>query len=210
MGKGRFDRVDKKKGFPKFLIVLAVVLIVCIGLVLYTKNKNSQKKDEGGKVTTVTQSELMDVIKKSDLYTAEYPYNSYTVATGTDGKPDYYVAYKGTVKAGFDVNDVQVQVNNDQNLIVITLPEISVKEINVDPDIETIDMRKHGSQETEAEEAYNLAVADLKKKASDNPDILSAATDNAKMVEKQLVEPWVNQVDSSHQYTVEVRTMEGR
>ena len=160
---------------------------------------------EEGKVTTVTETELVEVVKTSKLYTAEYPYNGYCEVKNDEGETKYYVAYEGKVKAGIDVSKIIVSLDEETNTIKIMLPEVEVENPTVDAGtLEYIFMDKKYDTETVAQEAYKMALADLESKVQDDENIINAATDSAKTAEKAFVEPWVNQADSSKIYTVKV------
>ncbi len=159
---------------------------------------------EDAKVVTITESELEKVVREGTLYTAEYPYNSYVTASDDKGEIKYYAAYNGTVKAGFDTKQVEVSLDAEKNLITVHLPEIQV-DATVDPgSMEFIFQNDKYNTDTVASEAYSLAEADLAEKAKQDDEILQAATNNAKAVEKEFIEPWVNQVSPDTQYRVEV------
>ena len=55
-------------------------------------------------------------------------------------------------------------------------------------------------------ESFTASVTDLKKReiTGEFDNIYYAAIQNAKIAEKALVEPWVNQVDPETKYTIKV------
>lgn len=196
---------EKKSHAGGLIAILIVAALVAGVMVLCHIGVISNPFDnKPGPVITITESELLEVIKESELYTAEYPCNRYTEVFDEKGNRKYYVAYEGTVKAGFDVNDVTVKLNEDDLTIVIQLPEITVKSVKVDVgSLDFIFEKEKYDTETVSSEAYSKAVEDLTDKASKDEDILKTATENAKNVEKALVEPWVNQV-SGQKYKIKV------
>lgn len=203
------ENKKKHKHIPIRGIVLVVVIIIIAVIFIPWPGKkgglDSLFQNKEGVVTTITESTLEKVIKESTLYTAEYPYNSYATVKDADGNDEYYVAYKGTVRAGFDVQKVTVSLDEQRSRITIRLPEISVTDINVDSgSLDYIFNNQKYNTETVSGEAYNAAYSDLAKKAAQDQDIIAAATDNAKMIEKELVEPWVNQADPDKQYDIKV------
>ncbi|MBQ6555355.1 MAG: hypothetical protein IJL89_08990, partial [Firmicutes bacterium] len=98
---------ENKKELPfkvKLIITLFVIGILFFSYLTYSSLKMLSSDGWGknasqnindlifggeGKVTTVTQVELENVIKTAKLYTAEYPYNGYAVVRGDSGRPRY-------------------------------------------------------------------------------------------------------------------------
>ena len=213
----------KHVGFKKFIrfIILACILfvLVCAGMYYFpiimqqSAEKTAEVVEdviigEEGKVTTITESNLSDVIKTSKLYTAAYPYNGYCAVYNEDSdkkEVKYYVSYEGTVKAGIDVSKIEVELDEKTNTITIKLPEVTVEKPTIDAGkLEYIFEKKKYNTETVAQEAYKKALEDLEQKVASDDNIVISATESAKAAEKALVEPWVNQVSSEEQYTVKV------
>lgn len=159
-----------------------------------------------GIVTTVTKSSIEKVVHSGKLYTAEYPYNGIAaVYDSNDGTLKYHVAYEGTVKAGIDVSQIEVSLDEDTNTIIIYLPKVQVDDPIVEVStLEYIFEDSKYNTETVAQEAYKAAIANLKRRVSDDPQIEKRAVEAAKMTEWALVDPWVNQVDGDVKYTVKV------
>lgn len=208
----------KRKGIVAICIIVAV-----IGLCVFFYLKGKQDKDKNlissavdsveeavlgqdGKVYTVTETSLEEVVTTGKLYTAEYPYNGYTAVydeEAGDGTIKYYVAYRGMVKAGIDVSKIQVTLEKDSNRIIVRLPEVEIEEPVVDSGrMQYIFTKKKYETETVTQEAYKKAIEDLKEKVNADDSIVATATESAKAAEKALIEPWVNQVDSDRQYEV--------
>lgn len=200
------SKKHEKKHGKLIGFIIALVVLCGVFYIAYNDLKKIIPTPKPGPVYTVTESELVKVLKESQLHTAEYPYNSYVEIKDDSGKNTaYYVAYNGTVRAGFDVTDVSVSLSDDNSTITIQLPKISITDVTVDEgSLEYIFVDNKYNTETVASEAYKAACEDLQKKADADTDIIDVATENAKAIEKELVEPWVNQVDKDHQYTVNV------
>lgn len=201
------------------LILIGIVVILVIGVVIGIRfrAKTSVGEELGaavgdllhseeGKVTTVTRSSIEKVVHDSKLYTAEYPYNGIAAVYDTDtGALKYHVAYEGTVKAGINVSKIWVSLDEDTHTIAIYLPQVQVEEAVVNAGtLEYIFEDPKYNTETVAQEAYKAAIAHLQRRVKDDSKIIEIATDNAKLVERALVEPWVNQVSDDTQYTVRV------
>lgn len=190
-----------------FAIILCAVLFFIIKLISFIPDLYNEKiKGKEGRVTTITTSDLEKVIKKSQIYTAEYPYNGYTAVLDEDRNVKYYVAYEGTVKAGLDISKIVVtEKNEDTGIITIQLPEVQIEKPVVNAGtMEFIFKEKKYETETVAEEAYRNAEMDLMNRVRTDSDIKASATASAKSAVKALVEPWINQTNGDKKYTINV------
>lgn len=203
----------KLKQVIQIIAAVVLVLALCMAVVWIKKHFFSGTNDfveeniigEEGKVTTVTESTLEEVIKKSQLYTAEYPYNGYAAVYDEDGSIKYYVAYEGTVKAGIDVTQITVKIDEDTNTIIVQLPEVLIEDPVVNAGtIEFIFKKEKYNTETVAEEAYRYAEEDLANRVKEDVDIRACAQESAKAAERAMIEPWVNQIEEGKTYTVKV------
>lgn len=194
---------------PVALILMSASAVALLIPFLFSfETDNFVKEDiigKEGKVTTVTESTLEKVIRKNQLYTAEYPYNGYAAIYDEDGVVKYYVAYEGYVKAGIDVTGITVSMDENTSTIVIRLPKVQIEESVVDAGtMEYIFQKEKYHTETVAQEAYRYAEQDLADKVSKDPDLETCATEAAKAAEKALIEPWLSQVEAEKNYTVRV------
>lgn len=214
-GQGKDSRLKwKPRSWIRLLLILVILITagsICwkirhmSGSDVAEKGKDFLIGREGG-VVTVTESVLEKSVKRSEMYTAEYPYNGYAVVYEEDEETvKYYTAYEGTVKAGIDVSKIQVFLDKEAGIIIIRLPQITVAEPWVDPGtMEYIFENEKYNTETVAQEAYKAALADLSERVSADTKLADTAAENAKISAKALVEPWVNQVDEDVTYRVEV------
>ena len=208
------DRKNLKlKQVIQIIAAVVLMLVLCVAIVWIKKYLFSGTSDfveeniigEEGKVTTVTESTLEEVIKKSQLYTAEYPYNGYVTVYDEDGSIKYYVAYEGTVKAGIDVTRITVKIDEDTDTITVQLPEVLIEDPVVNAGtMEFIFKKNKYNTETVAEEAYRYAEEDLANRVKEDADIRACAQESAKAAERAMIEPWVNQIEEGKTYTVRV------
>lgn len=191
----------KKNRTVIIVSVLLIAVILCIGFIFLPKIL----KPNGGQVTTISQSSLEKVIEINDLSTLDYTYNAITAVYDEDStKVKYYVAYEGTVTAGIDFTKIDIQTDEENKKIVITVPEPTIQAVNVN--MGTMDFifeNEKYNEETVSQEAYKASIADLKKRAGEEETLLSMAKDNAIAAVKALIEPWVEQIDG--EYEVEVK-----
>lgn len=210
----------EKKPKQKFKIRIRLMLIIIVtaiagsliwkvshiaGTDIAEKGNNFFVGEEGG-VATVTESTLEKSVKRSKMYTAEYPYNGYTAVYGDDRETiKYYVAYEGMVKAGIDVSQIKVSLEEESGTILIRLPEVTVEKPWVNPGtMEYIFEDEKYNTETVAQEAYRAALADLEERVSADTKLVDTARETAEISAKALVEPWVNQRNDGMEYTVKV------
>lgn len=216
MDKNTMDKT-KSKIIIKIAVIAVIVILVCIAILLIKKVFTSETGNfvenniigEEGKVTTVTESTLQDVIKKSQLYTVEYPYNGSAAVCDDEGNVTYYVAYEGTVKAGIDaaqvtVKEIDADADSDTGTITIQLPPVQIENPVVNAGtMEYIFKDKKYNTETVAEDAYRHAEEDLAERVRNDTDIKACAVESAKAAVKALIEPWINQTGDKT-YTVHV------
>ncbi len=162
---------------------------------------------EEGKVELITESVLKGAVKDATLYTAVYPYNGVAPVYDEDGGGlKYYVSYKGTIKAGINSNNIRVELEEETNTIRILLPEIEIFEPSISGEFNYIFMDEKYNTGDTYNEAFTAATTDLTRriKMGDLDALKQMATESAKLTERALVEPLVNQVDPDKHYKVEV------
>ena len=159
---------------------------------------------EEGEFRYITESTLKEVVSTAVLYTASYPYNGFVGIKDAGGTVQYYVAYNGNVKAGFDFNKVKVSLDEETDTITVTLPELNALEITVDNDLDYLFMDEKMNREGLFSQAYAAAEEDLKSRMRDDAAIKKAAIESAKTAELALLKPWVEQVDPDRDYTINI------
>ncbi len=200
-----------------FILLLAIIIFIIIAVKKSNDERSLSERIEDtvtdivvgqeGKVELVTEATLMSAMRDATLYTAEYPYNGVTYVYGKDGEGlKYYLSYKATIKAGFNMNNVRVNLDKDSNVITIYLPEIELSEPAISGDFRYIFMDEKYNNGDTYNESFQAAVTDMKRREmmGDFTNIYNAATDNAKITQRALVEPWVSQVDPDTRYTIKV------
>lgn len=215
--EGKEKGTEPKRKVTGWVRVPLIFIITAIAGGLFWKANHTAREDlaekgkrfftgEEGEVATVTESLLERSVKRSRLYTAEYPYNGYTSVYEEDQKTvKYYVAYEGIVKAGIDVSKIEVSLDEETGTIYILLPEITVGKPWVDPGtLDYIFEDDKYNTETVAQESYKAASADLEERASADTKLMDAAAENVKISAKALAEPWLDEWDDGAEYTVMV------
>ncbi len=179
------DEAVPKKTKSRIIIGVFVALAAAVALLVVTQCVAPAVRHNEGK--TVTESELTQAIAVDQLNTAEMTYEGIVNhAGGFAGIGDYHVAYKATITAGINMDDVQVAVDADQKTVTITLPAVSIYDPVIDtgpldymPDNPGVDM-----QEIIASCKEDAAEATLS-----NTQIQQTAIQNAKSAIRALTNP---------------------
>lgn len=211
------------KSQKRYIILLALLIVIIILLFLFAR---SLRKDsagfadkigdsmknaiigEEGRVTTISEASLKKVFEINELSTADYTYNAVARAYNWNySEIKYYVAYEGRVKVGINFAEIDIQINEEEKLIAITIPEIEFQEATVDPGtLEYIFKDKESQTESIHQEAFELCQQDLKERVAQEEELLLLARSNAMSVVEALVMPWINQLEDS--YTVDIQFKE--
>lgn len=171
-----------KKRFIVGAILLCGIIIIMI--IMFGRS---------GKMAVSAESSLKEILDTEDLSTAVYTYNS-IVAVTDENTVKYHVAYKGTVKAGFSFDEIQV-CETDKTISIV-LPEIKINSVNVNTDMDYIFTKKKYDTEKTYAEAYNACCKDLEEKAKHNQTLLDTAHDNAIETLTALIKPWKESFDN--------------
>jgi hypothetical protein len=211
MGKGNKMNAGKMKS-SGLLRILVIVLIAVAAVVVLKRTKIGNKLydmladniiGKEGEVTTITESNIEDVLEISELQTADYIYNA-VAKVYDDDNIIYYIAYEGTVTAGIDFDDIEIELNNETKEITLSVPQSTIQDCIVDiGSLEYIFVDEKYNNENELKNAYAYCEEDLKTRVENERELLENATENARQVVEALVSPWVNQIDADYKITVQ-------
>lgn len=202
-GKVRMGKEKGQSGKGRIIVTVLLVLLVACGVGFYVIR--TRGGDQGGKVTTIAESTLKEVIEISELSTVEYAYNAVANAYADEEKTKlkYNVAYEGRVKAGIDFKDIDIDVDDENKKIKITVPEVKILDCDVNEGtLEYIFTDDKYNDLTVSSEASKICKADLEEKANNEEKLLDLARENAISAVQGLIQPWVEQIDN--EYTIEV------
>ena len=105
-----------------------------------------------------------------------------------------YVAYKGTVDAGFDFSKIVLTVDNKSNKIIVSLPEMELTSVNIDTkSLDSIYVKEKYDSEKTYSKLLIACEEDLVSKATKNVNLVDMAKANAKSSLKALLKPWEQQ-----------------
>lgn len=200
------DEQNEKKGKIKLsgmkkMVVVMIVLAVLAGIVPLAGSffRQDEKKE------IMTKSRLEEVIHVSELSTFEAVYNGITEVANKENPEniDYYVYYEAKVKAGIDFEKVEVNVDNEEKKISVTIPEIKINDVNVDiASLDYIFENEKANTETVSQEAYKAAIADVTNESANEPAVYELAEQNARNIVEALLSPFIKQFDA--EYSLEI------
>lgn len=214
-------KTKKKNIIPIVMIILLVIVIciiggiICFNLFLHKEAKNISEEVETfieedvigteGEVTTVSKASLEKVFNISELQTADYIFNAVKAVYDTDGTTlKYYVAYEGTVTAGIDFSNIDIEISDEEKMITINLPDVTIQETVVNAGtLKYIFEKKKYDTEEVFKEAYGYCQVDLDNRAENDEELLNLAKENAKQVIEAMITPWVDQLYTDYSVVVE-------
>lgn len=189
----------------KNIVKLVVgILVICVIVTAILGLRGRLKQDKEPEI--ITKTTLEKIIDVSELSTFEATYNGIAKVMNEE-KPenvDYYVYYEAKVKAGIDFEKVTVNVDNEQKVVTVTLPEVQINDVNVDiGSLEYIFENKKADTSTISEIAYKKCIEDVTEESKNTEAIYTLAQQNAKNVIEALVKPFIEQLDE--EYTLEIK-----
>ena len=191
-------------GMGKLIAALVVIILIAIAVIALIIAINASKKPKGpGPQEVDTVSTLEKVVKKSSLSTYEVVYNGVVTVYNENnpGEVDYYVAYTATINVGFDLDEVKITKDDDDNVIIVSLPEVELFDPKVK--IEDLDYIVVGSSvetETISADAYKICIADVSERARGKEEIYKYARENGERLIRGLLTPFVDNLDE--EYTI--------
>ena len=191
----------KRIKFKHIAVLFIIIAIIVTALMIKIKIFN--KKSEP---TIISKATLEKVINVSDLSTFEAIYNG-VAAVANEENPeniDYYVSYEAKVKAGIDFELVEVEVNETDKVITVTLPEVKITDVDVDiASLDYIFMNNKANTQTVSAQAYKKCIKDVTKESNSTDEIYESARQNARNIVEALISPFVEQLDS--EYKLEIK-----
>ncbi len=195
--KASLSSILNSKGFRNVLSIIVILIVVNIAFVGIKKIFN--------KPNIVSIQGLEKIINVSDLSTFQSIYNGIvTVYDEEDDKEvDYHVTYNSRIKAGINIEEIEIDIDQDEKVVTIILPETKIIDVNVDiASLDFLFIDNEANTATVSEEAYNEAILDVEEATKNNEIIYELAEQNAKNTMIALIEPFVNEFDE--EYTINV------
>ncbi len=184
-----FNRKTDKKSKSISIILIGVIVLISMLVISFITSQE-------GKVTTIAETSLKEVLTISELATVEYTYNS--IATVKENNTEkYYVSYKGTVQAGINFDDIKIE--EKEKKIIIHIPDIKILKVNIDDELDYIFVKKKYDTEKTFQEAYTKCLEDLQEKANKNKQLRKMAEENAKTTIQALFKPFEEQIPQGYE-----------
>ncbi len=193
-------KIQLKTHTTLIVLVIGLLGVVLGGILIFS----ALNKEEGHKVTTISEASLQDIIEISELSTVDYTYNAIAKAVDEDEEVKYYVAYEGIVTAGINFEKIDIEVDEENKKITFIVPDVEVQDIEVNMGtMEYIFEDDDYETETVSQEAYKISLADLENRVKEENMLFDLAKENAIESVKALFTPWIEQIDET--YIVQVR-----
>ncbi|MCR5544807.1 MAG: DUF4230 domain-containing protein [Eubacterium sp.] len=127
-------KYEKRKTLRTIIILLIVMIMVaavCFTTIFAVKKLTDKKQP------TITSASLYSKIEESsELTSAKMYYNGVLFYSEGDipylTQMSYNMTYSAEVRAGIDVSEIEIKVEDDR--VVVDLPEPEIQDINIDPD----------------------------------------------------------------------------
>ena len=185
----KFKKLNKK--MQRVVGLACIVAILLLTVVVFWGS---------GKATYSVEVSLKEMLKASEVSTAAYSYRTIATVENDKGNAKYYVLYQGTVRKGFDFENIDVQTKG--KTLTIVVPKIETVSVSVEPKFEYIFLKKRYDSETAYAEARKVCNKDLQQKADTNKSLNELAIKSAIETVKALAKPF--EPSLSGEKTIEV------
>ena len=175
--------VTKQSTRIALIISVMLILIACL-LQFFVLNKPA-------KININASSTLMDAIDISDLSTAEFRYKGIAEVYANEEKTKVKcrVCYSAVVKAGIDMKEVQLAIDQDSKTVTAALPAIDLK-------VTVVDEQSMVTLPADAVIGYNEMLKasreDAENEARQSEELMATAEENLKATIEGLLYPILN------------------
>ncbi len=114
-------------------------------------------------------------------------------------------SYDGTVSAGIDCNDIEIDKDDENKTITISIPKASILDVNIDHDSFKKLEESNGLWNKIDMDDYNDAIIDFKnaaRKKATEKGVVEKADEGA----RRMIESFVNSLVKTDEYTIEYVT----
>lgn len=197
------ESILKKLFFGKFkkYTLFVLLVIVAIGFIVWkVKGINYFNAHRVNTVNTTTLEKMLDI---AELSTINYYYNGFTKKI-VDGKEKYVVAYEGNVKAGYNFAKIKKNVDNNNKVITLTLPEPEIQVISVDEgSLDYMFRDKKYNNESVFRDALSICKVNLESKIKQEKDFYKMVRENAVSTLNGLIKPYLKAVGNEYELKIE-------
>ncbi len=174
------------------LIALLVGAAAAAGGIFYFHMKAQPKVDAKGLMERLEESSELTVEK--NFYTGIVRFEEGTIRF--IDKNGFNMKYEAEIDAGFELENVKIEVNDDS--VVVTVPEAKILSVNIDPDSLEFYDNQVSLIKTDRKEATKQALQAAQKDAEEHATskgILEAANKRAEVIFKGILEGGVGNRD---------------
>lgn len=214
--KGRSDKGHKRAvrdvvKLVKWVIILAVVVIVVIVGYKLARQLGWFGLKPKVETTILTSSQLEEVLQIEDLSVCAITYNGVAEVPQKNHptKVAYYVSYEAEVKASINMADIDVQIDDNvgegqAKKVIVTLPQLEVKQINVDmASLDYMFVKKSANTADVSEKAYAACIADAGSECRGNDVFLQMAKENCENTVRALLMPIIENQDEPYNLVIQ-------
>ncbi len=193
-----------------FVILAVVVILVVVGYKLARQLGWFGLKPKV-ETTILTSSQLEQVLQIDDLSVCAITYNGVAEVPQKmhPNKVAYYVSYEAVAKASLNMEDIKVQIDDNvgegqPKKIIVTLPQLQVKQIDVDmASLDYMFVKKSANTADVSEEAYAACIADAGSECRGNEVFLQMAKENCENTVKALLMPIIENQDETYELVIQ-------
>lgn len=179
---------------PAWILAVVAVAVILVGVVALPAARQGRQSPEV--ITVSTLREIVNVSKLS-TYTAVYNGIAQVMNEEDPEEIDYYVSYEAKVYAGIDFETIEIQVDDEEKMIYVELPEVDITKVDVDiASMDFIFYNDKANASTVSQEAYRACEIDAQEESEKQMAIYELARQNAYNVLTALIKPLIEQVDA--------------
>lgn len=167
-------------------VILGLLLIIAI-LLIYMRIKMPPEP----KSTTTLSSALFDALDIDELSGSSFIYNGIAEIPNPK-KPEkvlYNASYNATVKAGIQLHDIDIQTDDEQKIVTITLPEVFIQSVAVNPS--KFDFLPDNAK-IDLKAVLSACKEDADREASESSELIDAARENLSSMVEALAMPIID------------------
>jgi len=168
-------------------IVSIVGIIVIILFVFFLNYNKKEKLDTKYLITTLEKASELTTAKLNYTGMSEFEDQGIAIIN----RSDFIMVYQATARAGIDVKEVKINVDNINNIVWLTIPKAKILEVKVDPkSIKYFDEKFslfNFNDKEDANEANALAEEKAKEELS-NMGVLEMADSQSEALIKGLLQ----------------------
>ncbi|NLC97320.1 MAG: DUF4230 domain-containing protein [Erysipelotrichaceae bacterium] len=123
------------KNIKKTFIFLGALVLIIISVCMTLYFTNNSRLNKEAKIISST-SIINTLSKSSELTTAKITFKGVVEYSGEGtsfiDKTEFLMTYEATARAGIDMSNVKVKVDNENKKVIITIPKATIQDVKVD------------------------------------------------------------------------------